>query len=165
MDGSILSLLNLEDHASHGCQRRLVSGTELTRGPAPSTPCPAPHRPARPSLPPRGRRLLVGDVLAAVDEGQDDIAQRGQGQAQPRAAVAVLAESFHTAAQVDEVQAAAAPGHCRGERTREGLGPGRHSPVLQELLGECEVLEREEKAKGLVENPTKSRRGTNAMVP
>lgn len=42
-------------------------------------------------------------MLAAVHEGQDDVAQGGQREAQPGASFPVLAKSFHTTAEVNEV--------------------------------------------------------------
>lgn len=60
--------------------------------------------------------LLVGDVFASIDKGQDDIAQRWQGEAEARASLAVFAEHFHTAAQVNEVQAAPTSRHCHKQR-------------------------------------------------
>lgn len=77
--------------------------------------------------------LLVRDVFAAIDESQDDIAQRRQGEAQPCASFPIFAKGFHTTAEVDEVQAAAASRHChgRGDKRREkGLRAGKRSPVL-----------------------------------
>lgn len=58
------------------------------------------------------QHLLVWDVFAAIDKGEDDIAQRWQGEAEAGAPLAVLAEHFHAAAQVNKVQAAATSRHC-----------------------------------------------------
>lgn len=60
--------------------------------------------------------LLVGDVFASIDKGQDDIAQRWQGEAEARASLAVFAEHFHTATQVNEVQSAPTSRHCHKQR-------------------------------------------------
>lgn len=60
--------------------------------------------------------LLVGDVFASVDKGQDDIAQCWQGEAEAGASLPVFAEHFHAAAQVNEVQAAATSRHCHKQR-------------------------------------------------
>lgn len=51
-------------------------------------------------------------MLAAVDESQDNVAQSRQGETQPRASFPVLAQGLDTAAEVNEMQAAAASRHC-----------------------------------------------------
>lgn len=58
-------------------------------------------------------------MFASIDKGEDDIAQRWQGETEARAPLAAFAEHFHAAAQVNKVQAAATSRHChkQGKQT------------------------------------------------
>lgn len=47
--------------------------------------------------------LLVGDVLGAVDQSQDDISQCRQGEAEPGTSLPTFAQHFDAASQVNEV--------------------------------------------------------------
>lgn len=47
--------------------------------------------------------LLVWDMFAAIDEGQDDIAQCWEWKTESRASFSIFAEHFHTATQVNEM--------------------------------------------------------------
>ena len=61
-------------------------------------------------------------MLAAVDQGEDDVAQGGEGQTQARGAVTSLTQHLHTAPQVDQVQPATTSRHYTPHRQgrREG---------------------------------------------
>lgn len=60
--------------------------------------------------------LLVRDVFASIDKGEDDIAQCWQWETEARASLPVFAEHFHTATQVNKMQAAATSRHCHKQR-------------------------------------------------
>lgn len=72
--------------------------------------------------------LLVWDVFASIDKGEDDIAQRWQGETEARASLAVFAEHFHTAAQINKVQAAATSRHCHKQRKTISVGLQKQLP-------------------------------------
>lgn len=55
-------------------------------------------------------------MFASIDEGKDDIAQSWQRETEARASLPVFAEHFHTAPQVNKVQAAATSRHCHKQR-------------------------------------------------
>lgn len=60
--------------------------------------------------------LLVRDVFASIDKSENDIAQCWQRKTEARASLPVFAEHFHTATQVNKVQAAATSRHCHKQR-------------------------------------------------
>lgn len=81
-------------------------------------------------------------MLAAIDESQDDIAQGRQWEAQPWASFPILAKSFHTAAKIDEVQAATASRHCRrreDKRRKDWLSLANPHVSFMWLCGKSEV--------------------------
>lgn len=80
------------------------------------------------------QHLLVGDVFASIDKGEDDIAQCWQGETEASASLAVFAEHFHAAAQVNKVQAAATSRHCHKQR-RQTVSVGLQRQLPRKAKG------------------------------